>query len=578
MNKMAARSKGVVSPVDLKRHQRDTIKKASYYVWFLGAKECRGISGDEYVHPAVRQLIEKENSVEPLKVTLQVSSKGLKIIHNNSTPHVTSKSGGNKSSKDDQPLKHFVPDNNICYVTQETSPNDDIVACIVLITVTKFPLHVHVYRCDSVETATVLRQHLQSLIERPENQKTVFDIEQQQQQPPPPRRQQPPPMIKRPNVVNDKVSLTQPVPTSHLRSVRESQNDEHNSESSGGGGGGGSNSSGGNGGDGETIPLDERMSGLYLSLTAELREKLENRKNNGPILFPPKDYDLTLRRLRDAAKRPTILNSVIPSSHGARRSTERGDSSGKSSGIGSDEAPSSPTHERGNSGLTSSPTTVLPSASRQSHKLHNDSSSDEDEHWHSDDERVLSTVTKPSYVPPQRDAKRSSSSQPIIVNVDPANESLHHSRNNIWPPVHHNKAGGRPTLSPSRSHGEHSSSLLRYDDSRLLRNGLSASSGRRYHELPEEKRYPGLDRETAASLPFNANERSEQAAKKVPTQISPVREYDWDRQLRNYVPTERIHADEQDYNLHHQSMKRSIKPKGIKNNSFDDERKYYRYS
>ena len=58
------------------------IKKSSYYVWFLGAKESKGLRGEEYITPVVRYLIGREKEQSPIKVTLQLSNKGLKIIQN----------------------------------------------------------------------------------------------------------------------------------------------------------------------------------------------------------------------------------------------------------------------------------------------------------------------------------------------------------------------------------------------------------------------------------------------------------------------------------------------------------------
>lgn len=48
------------------------IKKASYYVWFLGAQESRGLRGEEFALPAIRLLEERARDFEPFKVTLQV--------------------------------------------------------------------------------------------------------------------------------------------------------------------------------------------------------------------------------------------------------------------------------------------------------------------------------------------------------------------------------------------------------------------------------------------------------------------------------------------------------------------------
>lgn len=56
------------------------VQKASYYVWFLGAQEARGLRGSRVLLPAIPRLVERSTEQEPLKVTLQVSHKGLKII------------------------------------------------------------------------------------------------------------------------------------------------------------------------------------------------------------------------------------------------------------------------------------------------------------------------------------------------------------------------------------------------------------------------------------------------------------------------------------------------------------------
>ena len=64
---------------EMEKHQ---IKKSSYYVWFLGAKESRGLRGEEFISPVVKHLIGKELQQTPIKVTLQLSNKGLKIIQN----------------------------------------------------------------------------------------------------------------------------------------------------------------------------------------------------------------------------------------------------------------------------------------------------------------------------------------------------------------------------------------------------------------------------------------------------------------------------------------------------------------
>ena len=62
--------------------EKHDIKKSSYYVWFLGAKESKGLRGEDYINPVVRYLVGKEREQAPIKVTLQLSNKGLKIIQN----------------------------------------------------------------------------------------------------------------------------------------------------------------------------------------------------------------------------------------------------------------------------------------------------------------------------------------------------------------------------------------------------------------------------------------------------------------------------------------------------------------
>lgn len=148
---------------------RKESKKSSYYVWFLGARESKGLRGKTYILPVIQHLEEREKDVEPFKVTLQVSMKGLKIIQN-----IVSQNPKTLKPKNET-IKHFIPHSSITCVYQ----HEDIIACILLLfnPVTKCPLHVHAYRCDSLETASVLKAQLQILIEKPENQKKFAEIE-----------------------------------------------------------------------------------------------------------------------------------------------------------------------------------------------------------------------------------------------------------------------------------------------------------------------------------------------------------------------------------------------------------------
>ena len=38
---------------------KQDVKKSSYYVWFLGAKESKGLRGEEFIQPVVRYLTSK---------------------------------------------------------------------------------------------------------------------------------------------------------------------------------------------------------------------------------------------------------------------------------------------------------------------------------------------------------------------------------------------------------------------------------------------------------------------------------------------------------------------------------------
>lgn len=59
---------------------RKDVQKASYYVWFLGAQEAKALRGTRTLLPMIPRMVEKSKEQEPLKVTLQVSHKGLKIV------------------------------------------------------------------------------------------------------------------------------------------------------------------------------------------------------------------------------------------------------------------------------------------------------------------------------------------------------------------------------------------------------------------------------------------------------------------------------------------------------------------
>lgn len=59
---------------------RKDVQKASYYVWFLGAQEAKELRGSRVLMSTIPRIINRSKEQEPLKVTLQISHKGLKII------------------------------------------------------------------------------------------------------------------------------------------------------------------------------------------------------------------------------------------------------------------------------------------------------------------------------------------------------------------------------------------------------------------------------------------------------------------------------------------------------------------
>ncbi|XP_041972141.1 stress response protein nst1 isoform X2 [Aricia agestis] len=260
------------------------IKKASYYVWFLGAQESRGLRGEEYALPAIAVLEERARDLEPFKVTLQVSHKGLKIVQN-----VTAKGK-------QQTIKHFIPHGSITSAVVQ----GDVVACVLLLynPITGCPVHVHAYRCDSDHTAEMLYTHLLALIERPENQKKFADIERKLQ-------------------MRGALPSSKKPPDSSLGSEISRESDSGSNE-------------------------DRNVANLYDSLAAELKQKLSTGKGDfagkSPILLPPRDYDTVHRQKGNLSNIDTrrCLNQNIVGIN-ARRKLE---SSGGSSGIGSDLAPS----------------------------------------------------------------------------------------------------------------------------------------------------------------------------------------------------------------------------------------------
>jgi len=291
-----------------KKTSSNDIKKSSYYVWFLGAKESKGLRGEEYIVPVVHYLTSKEKEQPPIKVTLQLSNKGLKIIQNVAGKRIHDQFREN--------VKHFIPHHAItCTVRDE-----DVVSCILLIynPATACPVHVHSYRCDSPETAQMLHEQLQILVDRPENQKKFLEIESR--------------LAEKGLLQRNTSSAGSSKLGSDGRSV-------------------GRGSDSGAGSDkGSQLNPSEKIATMYDSLAAELREKLGAKQ---PLLLPPRDYDTVNRSKgniigideRKSLNPKVVGNAEVGLSRNVgHHESERGDSSAKSSGIGSDEGPS-PVHD-----------------------------------------------------------------------------------------------------------------------------------------------------------------------------------------------------------------------------------------
>ena len=209
-------------------------------------------------------------------------------------------------------MKHFIPHHAItCSLRTE-----DVVSAILLIynPATACPVHVHSYRCDSVETAELLHKQLETLVHRPDNQKKFLEIESRLQE----------------------KGLLHRVASSAGSSKLGSDGRSVGRESdSGAGSDKGSQLAGAGAGAGDRIAC------MYDNLAAELREKLGGKQ---PLLLPPRDYD-TVHRSRGntdpGIENRKSLNPAIVGTIGAREGGGQSRASeGKSSGIGSEEAPS----------------------------------------------------------------------------------------------------------------------------------------------------------------------------------------------------------------------------------------------
>ncbi|CAI5445855.1 unnamed protein product [Caenorhabditis angaria] len=148
------------------------IAKSHFYVWYLGSKEADGVRGSAVVLPVMRQLLKESFKKTPSKATVQISSKGLKLIQ--SVPAM-SRSGKVKM----QLVKFQIAANCITYSICGKAPFDDVIGVVMLVLNPEMqsPMHVHCYRCDSAETAQIMLANLQLLLSRPDVQRSISDLE-----------------------------------------------------------------------------------------------------------------------------------------------------------------------------------------------------------------------------------------------------------------------------------------------------------------------------------------------------------------------------------------------------------------
>ncbi|OQV25179.1 hypothetical protein BV898_00868 [Hypsibius exemplaris] len=405
-------------PLGRKNHQ-DNIKRSSYYVCFIGAKESPVVRdhdyGREFVYPAMEYLLRSVVEAGPIsnapKITLQVSGKGLKIMQNVSRSGlVQSKISAGKTDT----LRHFIPHHCITCAFQGPAPYDDLVATILLIynPATRCPVHIHVYRCDSNNTASVLTQQLVSMSQRPENQMKFAEIEAKLSGRgllhPTGTRNHPEPQQhvgQPPRHLADTVALS-----SNLHRMHHHHSDDQSS------GGRTSNSSPGTSDSGVATTVKHDVVRRPLSvtssngkslnnhtpqptspianvakLTTEFQQRLQTR-DSAPMLLPPKDYD-TVNRQRGKTG-ISLLKSEEEEAEGPARSSKNVDASAQTSGRGvsSDFFDSSKRSQQQESALTKhrlthhSTDNILDMRRKKPASRAKSRADSDDDDWHVDDE------------------------------------------------------------------------------------------------------------------------------------------------------------------------------------------------
>uniref|UniRef100_A0A0N5A501 PID domain-containing protein n=1 Tax=Parastrongyloides trichosuri TaxID=131310 RepID=A0A0N5A501_PARTI len=147
--------------------------KSYFYIWYLGARESDYLRND---HSTILYLMKEQlqNSFTKIanKATVSLSQKGLKLSQ--SVP-MMDKNGKIKMKS----MDINIPAHCITFSMIGNPPFNDIVAVTMIILNPEMhsPIHVHIYRCDTVQIAQGMHDKIQYLIHQANNQRLLFDLE-----------------------------------------------------------------------------------------------------------------------------------------------------------------------------------------------------------------------------------------------------------------------------------------------------------------------------------------------------------------------------------------------------------------
>lgn len=178
-------------------------------------------------------------------------------------------------------------------------------------------------RCDSPETAGILKAQLGTLVNREDNQRKFRDIESR---------------LQSKGLILCSSPTRRATPDFDCLTSDSSENSDRGFGS----------------GSGTSNLTSDRLNSMYDSLAAELRAKLNVQKRNTPLLLPPRDYDTVHRQrgnLNEIESRRCSNPAVVGQNGSGVQRTRRSyasreqESCGRSSGIGSADDNGSPIHD-----------------------------------------------------------------------------------------------------------------------------------------------------------------------------------------------------------------------------------------